>query len=656
MSIQEEIDSLIEKIEYYSKKYYTEDTSEISDFEYDALYKRLEDLENKYPQFVREDSPTTKIGGDIYNNFDEVTHTVPMESLHDSFSDNELRDFSRKVSATVGTPLYVLEHKFDGLSVALQYRDGVFIRGATRGNGIVGEDVTANIKTIKSLPKKLKTDISFLELRAEVYMTDESFERLCETQELKGDKPFKNPRNAAAGSLRQKDSKVARERDLSIRVFNIQYAEGKEFSSHLESLKFLKSLKLPVSEISCVSKDIEEIITKIWEIADKRGEFNYPIDGAVVKIDDFEQREILGSTAKFPRWAEAYKYPPEEKETLIKDIEINVGRTGVLTPTAVFEPVQLAGTTVSRATLHNQDLIDEKDIRIGSKVIIRKAGEIIPEVVSVKENPEGTNKFSIPSKCPSCGEAVIKSQAAIKCVNPTCPAQSLRNLIHFCSRQSMDIEGLGPAVLILLCDNELVKSVTDIYRLKSEDVSVLPRQGKKSAENLLKAIEKSKENDLYRLIFGLGIPNIGEKAAKLLSDKFMELDNIISAKAEEILEIDSFGDIMASSIVEFFAKDSNLKMIEELKALGLNTVCKTEKGENFFEGLTFVVTGTLPNMSRNEATALIEKYGGKASSSVSKKTSYVLAGEEAGSKLTKAQSLGINILNEEKFMSMIKGR
>ena len=653
--IIKEIEKLKEQIEYYSKKYYTEDESEISDFEYDKLYRRLEKLEEEYPQFRTENSPTNKVGGDVYNNFEKVTHAVPMQSLHDSFSNDELRDFDRKVRAVVKNPEYVLEHKLDGLSVALEYRNGQFVRGSTRGDGVTGEDVTENIRTIKTLPKKLKTDIEYMELRAEVFMTQTSFEELCKRQELIGEKLFKNPRNAAAGSLRQKDPKMAKQRDLSIKVFNIQTIQGKEFETHTQTIEFLSSLKLPTTKIACVSSDVEKIIESIWEIAEVRGRFDYPIDGAVVKVNSLQEREVLGSTAKFPRWAEAYKYPPEEKETVLKEIEINVGRTGVLTPTGIFDPVNLAGTTVTRASLHNQDFINEKNIRVGSKVLIRKAGEIIPELVSVLENPKDSVEYVIPEICPSCAEPTVRdeTQSAVKCTNPNCPAQLLRNLIHFASKDAMDIDGLGPAVIELLCSEKLIVNSADLYKLKKEDIVSLERMGEKSADNLLLSIEKSKQNDLSRLVFALGIEHIGSRAAKLLAGHFVDIDSLMRAREEEISQIEGFGAIMAKSVENFFSHSASRELIDDLKNLGINMQSKTQALDDKLKEFTFVVTGTLPNMTRQEATNLIEKYQGKVSSSVSKKTSYVLAGEDAGSKLTKAQSLGVNIINEQELLNML---
>lgn len=652
---KQQLAALREQIEYHNKKYYTEDAPEISDYEYDMLYRRLENLEAAFPALKTEDSPTNRVGSETYNTFAAVTHTVPMESLHDSFSEEELRDFDRRVRAVVEDPVYVVEPKFDGLSVALEYIDGVYTRGSTRGDGVTGEDVTQNIGTIRSVPKTLSEPLPFLEVRGEVYMSDESFSALCERQELLEEKPFKNPRNAAAGSLRQKDPKITAQRTLDLYVFNIQVIEGEAVHTHFDALERLRALGFTVSPVYCRTGDMETVIEKIREIGDLRGTFPYPIDGAVVKVDDFTQREALGSTAKFPRWAEAYKYPPEEKATTLLDIEVAVGRTGVLTPTGVFEPVFLAGTTVGRATLHNQDFIAEKDIRIGSKVIIRKAGEIIPEVVSVVENLPDTVPYRLPDRCPSCGEEItrLEGEAAARCTNPQCPAQLLRNLIHFASRDAMDIEGLGPAALEQLVGALSVASPADLYALTAEQLETLERFGKKSAENLIEAIEKSKRNDLSRLLFALGIPHIGAKAAKQLALTFRSMDALLAADAEAIAAIDGFGGIMAEEVYSFFRKRSALELVERLRAAGLNMesggAAETATG---LLGRTFVLTGTLPTLTRAEATALIEKNGGRVTSSVSKKTSYVVAGEEAGSKLTKAQTLGITVLTEAELIEM----
>ncbi len=657
-SVEQELDALREQIRYHSRKYYTEDDPEISDFEYDKLYRRLEELESQYPELVTADSPTRQVGGAVYNTFAEVVHEVPMESLHDSFSEDELRDFDRRVREAVDSPEYIVEPKFDGLSVALEYVDGVFARGSTRGDGRRGEDVTENIRTIRTVPKKLPEAIPFLEVRGEVYLSDSGFEKLCERQELLEEKPFKNPRNAAAGSLRQKDPKITASRGLEIFVFNVQQARGEEFTRHDQALERLRELGLPVPPIYFKSGDMEKIIQFIREIGEKRGEYDFPIDGAVVKVNQFSQREELGSTAKFPRWAEAFKYPPEEKETTLLDIEINVGRTGVLTPTGVFEPVTLAGTTVSRATLHNQDFITEKDVRVGSRVILRKAGEIIPEVVSVVENPVETVPFLLPDTCPSCGEPVSRpeGEAAVRCTNPQCPAQLLRHLIHFASRDAMDIDGLGPAILEQLTREGMVSSPADLYGLTVEQLAGLERMGQKSAENLINAIDKSKQNDLHRLVYALGIPHIGAKAAQLLCRSFPSMEKVISATAEELAEINGFGGVMAEEIVEFFSHASARELVDRLAALGVNMqAAEQEQAGSIFEGKTFVLTGTLPNLSRKEASELIQRNGGKVTGSVSKKTSYVLAGEDPGSKLDKANTLGIAVLSEEELMAILNG-
>lgn len=649
---------LTKEISYHSLRYYTQDAPEISDADYDRLYRELEKLEEAFPELVTPESPTQKIGGSIYNQFTPVVHAVPMESLHDAFSDEELRDFDRKVRAVVPNPEYVVEPKFDGLSVSLEYENGVFIRGSTRGDGMTGEDVTANLRTIRTIPKQLTEPVPFIEVRGEVYMSTQSFEMLCQRQELLEEKTFKNPRNAAAGSLRQKDSRVTATRELDIFVFNVQQIRGETLSFHDQSLKRMAQLGFHVPTLYTVSRDIEDIIAFIHNIGDNRGNFDYGIDGAVVKVNSFSHRDELGSTAKFPRWAEAYKYPPEEKETTLLDIEINVGRTGVLTPTGIFEPVTLAGTTVSRATLHNQDFISEKGIRVGSRVVLRKAGEIIPEVVSVLSSPEDSQPYQLPETCPSCGKAALRleGEAAVRCTNPQCPAQLLRNLIHFASRDAMDIEGLGPANLEQLINSGLVKGQADLYLLTSEQLFSLERFGKKSADNLIAALKKSKSNDLYRLIFALGIPHIGAKAAKLLCQRFPAMDAILEATEEALGEIEGFGGIMAKEIVLYFAREDVKALVVQLRELGLNMQAETAEVGDSLAGLTFVITGTLPSMGRKEAAALIEQAGGKVSSSVSKKTSYLLAGEEAGSKLEKAQTLGVQVITQQELEDMLGNR
>ena len=648
------VNELTKIIEYHNNLYYNNDEPEISDYEYDMLLRELENLEAEYPELKRPDSPTNRVGGSAGEKFSPVTHAVPMESLHDSFSHDELRDFDRRVREAAGSVKYVVEPKFDGLSVSCEYRNGVFTRGSTRGDGTTGEDVTDNLMTIKSLPKRLKNAPEFIEVRGEVYMSFESFNALVKRQEENEEKPAKNPRNAAAGSLRQKNSKITAERQLDIFVFNIQQLEGAQVSSHSQSLEYLKQLGFPTSFHKTFT-DIEDVISEIERIGEHRGEYDYAIDGAVVKVDDFSQRELLGSTAKYPRWAEAYKYPPEEKPTKLLQIEINVGRTGVLTPVGVFEPVLLAGTTVSRATLHNSDFIAEKGVNVGDTVIIRKAGEIIPEVLSVAQKGENAEPFTFPKVCPSCGSPVSRDdEAAIRCTNTDCPAQLMRHLIHFVSRDAMDIDGLGPAVLEQLVGENLIKSPADLYRLEASQLISLERMAEKSANNLVAAVEKSKENELYRLVFALGIRNIGRKAAKLICENFATIDDIMNASAEDFEKIEGFGSVMAQSVQGYFALESTRELIDELKQLGLKMKPSEQKPKGgLFEGKTFVLTGTLPNMKRSEAAKLIEAHGGKTSSSVSKKTSFVVAGEEAGSKLTKAQSLGITILSEQELLDML---
>ena len=661
MTLQEaekQISQLREQLAYYGQKYYVEDAPEIEDYEYDQLYRKLEELEAQFPQLVSSDSPTQKVGGPALNTFAPVEHTVPMESLHDSFSEEELRDFDRRVREACPQVQYVVEPKFDGLSVALEYRDGVLVRGSTRGDGLVGEDVTANIRTIRTVPKKLTQPVPFLEVRGEVYMSHDSFLSLCARQELQEEKPFKNPRNAAAGSLRQKDPRVTATRELDIFVFNLQQVEGKSLSGHAQSLQWMQELGLTVPPFYKVCDTIEEVLEEVRRIGELRGSLPYSIDGAVVKVDQFSQRAQLGSTAKFPKWAEAFKYPPEEKETTLLSIEINVGRTGVLTPTGVFEPVQLAGTTVSRATLHNEDFIAEKGLCPGARVVLRKAGEIIPEVVKVLSCPEDSTPFQMPETCPSCGQPVTREEgeAAVRCTNPECPAQLLRHLIHFASRDAMDIDGLGPAILEQLVSAGLLYTPADLYALTQEQLAGLERMGEKSAQNLLDALEASKKNDFSRLIFALGIPHIGAKAAKLLAARFPTMDALLEATEEEIASIDGFGQIMAQAVAEFLQLPGSRHLIQALREAGVNMEAAQTPTGSLFSGRTFVLTGTLPTMTRSQASALIESLGGKVSGSVSKKTSYVVAGEEAGSKLAKAEKLGIPVLSEAELLAMAEGK
>ena len=642
-------------LNYHSHKYYVEDNPEIGDYEYDMLQRELAAIEKEFPELITPDSPTQRVGGSADGLFEPVTHAVPLESLQDAFNLDEVRAFDSRVREMFPDAQYVVEPKIDGLSVALEYENGVFVRGATRGDGAVGEDVTANLRTVNSIPLRLKSEAT-ITVRGEVYMPKNVFASIVEEQEQNGEKTFKNPRNAAAGSLRQKNPKITASRKLDIFVFNTQKYDGSEISGHKQSIEFLKTLGFKTVPFCNKFSDIDGVIGELARIGEIRSSLPFDIDGAVIKVDSFAQRAEIGSTAKFPRWALAFKYPPEEKETTVVDIEVAVGRTGVLTPTAVFEPVLVAGSTVSRATLHNQDFIDEKDIRLGDRVVIRKAGDIIPEVIRVVSHAENSVKYSLPTVCPSCGANVIREEdeAAVRCVNPECPAQLLRNLIHFCSRDAMDIEGMGDAVLEKLVSSGMLTKASEIYTLKKEDFMTLEGFKDKSSQNLVDAVENSKKNDLSKLVFALGIRHVGQKAGKLLADHFGSMENLMNADLEQLTAIEGFGGIMAKSVADFFALEQSKREIEALAAYGVNMVSQKEKIDNRFEGKTFVLTGTLPTYSRNEASEIIEKFGGKTASSVSKKTTYVLAGEEAGSKLVKAQSLGITILTEEEFNEMIK--
>lgn len=646
---------LTDLLNYHNDRYYNLDSPEISDYEYDMMLRELENLELEFPQLVTSQSPTQRVGGKKGEKFSPVTHTVVMESLHDSFSSDEVLDFHRKVTEVVPDVQYVVEPKFDGLSVSCEYTNGVFTRGSTRGDGAVGEDVTENLMTIKSLPKRIDNAPAFLEVRGEVYMSLDTFESLTAIQENNGEKPFKNPRNAAAGSLRQKDSKVTAQRNLDIFIFNIQQIQGHDITTHAQSLDYLESLGFPTAKYRLCST-IDEVLAEIDNIDKSRGELPCDIDGAVIKVNNFSDRELLGSTAKFPKWAEAYKYPPEEKETELLDIEINVGRTGALTPVGIFSPVLLAGTTVSRATLHNEDFIREKNIHIGDVVVIRKAGEIIPEVLSVSQCRSLSDPYTFPDTCPSCGSKVVREadEAAVRCTNTDCPAQLLRHLIHFVSRDAMDIDHLGPAVLEQLLNSGLIKNFTDIYTLRAIDVAALERMGEKSAQNLIDAVEKSKSADISRLVYALGIRHIGQKAAKLLCEHFLSIDALFDASVEDILQIDGFGEIMAQSVYDYFSLEGTRHLIDTLRALGvaMAPLERVEKSGAFL-GKTFVLTGTLPTLTRAQASKIIEDNGGKTSLSVSKKTDFVLAGEDAGSKLTKANALGVTVLTEAEFFEMI---
>ncbi len=653
-----DINELRDLINYHSNLYYTLDTTEISDFEYDKLMSELKRMEAEDPSLITPDSPTQRIGGKIAEGFESVVHTVRMESLNDLFSREEVIDFGKKVESVFTDKVeYVTELKIDGLSVSLEYRDGVFFRGSTRGDGDVGEDVTENLKTIRSIPLKLNEPVPYLEVRGEVYMPHKSFEALNQKQEELGLEPFKNPRNVASGTLKQLDSSVVASRRLDIFVFNIQQIEGKTLTNHKESIDYLAHLGFKTIPVEKTFDSIDKAFEEVLSIGEKRGELGFDIDGAVIKINSFEQRNALGSTAKFPRWAAAYKYPPEQKETKLNRIVIQVGRTGVLTPNAEFDPIRLAGTTVSRATLHNLDFIREKDIKIGDTIVVQKAGEIIPEVVcSLPDKRTGDEvNFEMPSHCPVCGAPVHREEgeAAYRCSGGECPAQLARNVIHFASKGAMDIEGLGLAVVNQLLDNNLISSAADLYYLKREDIISLEKMGEKSADNLLSAIEKSKSNDLSRLIFALGIRNIGQKAGKELAKSFDSLDSLMAASVEQISACEDFGTIMAESIKSFFEIEQNMDIIEKLRAAGVNFMSTQMPQGNIFSGKTFVLTGTLPTLTRSEASKIIEDNGGKTSSSVSKKTDFVLAGEEAGSKLDKALKLGITIITEEDFLKML---
>ena len=643
-------------LEYHSKKYYDDDDPEIEDYEYDALLRELEELEEAFPELITPDSPTHRVGGHYDNTFEPVVHAVPMESLQDAFSEEEVLEFDERVRRLVPGAVYVVEPKIDGLSVLLEYENGVLVRGSTRGDGVTGEDITANLRTIPTIPLRIPEPLALLEVRGEVYMPRASFERIVREQELNEEKPFKNPRNAAAGSLRQKNPKVTAARGLDIFVFNIQRISGRELHSHKESLDYLKTLGFHTIPFYHQADDIHSVLTEIGTIGDRRGELTFDIDGAVVKVDDFRQRELLGSTSKFPKWALAYKYPPEEKETTLLEIEINVGRTGVLTPTALFEPISLAGTTVSRATLHNEDFILDKGVCIGDRIVVRKAGDIIPEVVSVAGHADGAAPYRMPERCPSCGARVFREEgeAAVRCENPECPAQLLRLLIHFCSRDAMDIDGMGPAMLERLLAADMVHSIADLYALDFQKIAEFDRMGEKSTQNLQAAVARSKENDLSRLLFALGIRHVGAKAAKLLAQRFGDMESVMAAEEQEIAQIDGFGGIMAQSVREYFRQEQSRRLIEQLRSRGVNMTCREKKQEGRFTGMTFVLTGTLSRYTRAEAGKIIEELGGKVSSSVSKKTSYLLSGESSGSKLDKAGKLGIPVIGEAEFEDMIR--
>ena len=659
-AIKKEINDLREKLSYYAKMYYVYDISEISDFEYDAMFRKLQKLEKEYPQFDDANSPTKRVGGRVLDKFEKVTHTVQMGSLTDVFSFEELRDFLGRTSETVDGAIYSVEPKIDGLSVSLTYENGEFRFGATRGDGFVGEDVSENLRTVKSIPLKLSEPLSFC-VRGEVFMPRESFYKQNEIRQSLGQPLLANPRNAAAGSLRQLDSAVAASRGLDIFIFNLQsgniYTDRDNPDSHNETLDRLKELGFHVLPNRIKSGDASEIISHIESIGNMRDELAFDIDGAVVKLDLISERNIVGEGTTTPKWAVAYKYPPEQKQTKLLDIFIQVGRTGALTPNALLEPVRLAGTTVTKATLHNMDIIKDKDIRIGDTVIVQKAGDIIPEIVaSVKEKRSGTEKvYEAPGVCPACGGAVERDEdmAAIRCTNELCPAKRSRSLAHFASKGAMNIDGLGQQIIDLLVENNLIENVADIYYLKAEDIAKLDRMGEKSARNLIDAIERSKSAGLERLIYALGIRQVGEVAAAMVASKYKTLERCFEATVEELCEINDIGEITAKSIVEFFARPESRKLADELARAGVLTESISAPVGEKLAGLTFVITGTLPTMKRDEASELIKQNGGKVSGSVSKKTSYVLAGEEAGSKLTKANELDITVISEEELLKML---
>jgi DNA ligase (NAD+) len=661
MEIKKRIDELIDLINYHNHKYYIEDSPEISDYEYDELIKELIKLEEENPQYKREDSPSQRVGGKPLSKFNQVVHKMPMLSLSNAYSENDLREFDRKAREISNTDIeYVVEFKIDGLSVGLTYKDGKFVQGATRGDGVLGEDVTLNLKTIKTIPLKL-IEKDTLGVRGEVYIPRKQFEKLNEKQEEQGLSLFANPRNAAAGSLRQLDSKITSQRPLNIFVFNLEYIDNKEFKTHSESLEHLTNLGFTVSPNYEVCKSIDEVIDYIKYWTDNRQNLDFDIDGMVIKVNNLFQREEMGYTAKSPRWAIAYKFPAERKETKVKDIIVEVGRTGTITPTAILEPVRLAGSTVSRATLHNADYVREKDIKIGDTVIVQKAGDIIPQVVEVvfEKRTGDEGEFKMPEVCPVCGEPTmrVEGEAALKCINMLCPAQIRRGIIHFVSRDAMNIEGLGESIVSLLLNQNIIKDVADLYYIKKAQLINLERMGDKSAQNLINSIEKSKNNDLSRLIHGLGIKFIGSKGAKILANNFKDIDNISKANIDDLINLDEFGKTMAESVVEFFKEEKNLNIIKKLKDVGVNTKSlKVEENDlvKVFEGMKIVITGTLPTLKRNDAKDIIEKLGAKATSSVSKSTTFVLAGEEAGSKLEKANDLGIKVIDEDKFIELTK--
>ena len=660
---EKRLKELREKTAYYAKKYYDEDSPEISDFEYDMMIHEMEGIEEKYPELTNEESLTQKVGGHVREGFKKFEHKIPLLSMQDLFQMEEVVDYVEKIEKqakekNIENSSFVVETKIDGLTAALEYRKGVFVRGATRGNGMVGEDVTENLKTIKNIPKKLTEDVDII-VRGEVFISKTDFEQLNLEREQNEEPLFANARNAAAGSLRQLDTSITQKRPLDIYVYNVQKIKGKEFHSHYEELLYLEKLGFNVNPVKIFCEDASQVVNAIEKIGEEREKLTFGIDGAVIKVDDLDFREILGVTSKSPRWQIAYKYPPEQKETKLIDIVCNVGRTGAITPLAILEPVQVAGSTISKTTLHNEDFIKEKDIRIGDIVVIQKAGDVIPEIVKVKKGArKGDEKiFEMPTICPICGAPAVREQgeAALRCTGIECPAKLYRNLVHFVSREAMNIEGLGKSIIDQLMNKNLINNIADIYALKLEDIASLKKNGKKFAENLKNAIDKSKQNELYRLITALGIRHVGTKSAKVLAKSFKTLDDLANADYVSLSMIDDIGEIVANSIIEFFAQEQTKDLIERLKSYGVNMKdSKNAVIDDKFYGLTFVITGSFKNYKRNDIVELIEEHGGKASSSVSKKTSYLIAGEDSGSKLAKAEILGVKILNEQEFIEMLE--
>ena len=658
---EKRIKELRKTVEYHAKKYYDEDKPEITDFEYDMMMLELRTLESQYPELITTNSLTQKVGGTVKEGFQKVEHEVPLQSLQDVFNFEEIETFEERVKKQaseneIENPQYVVETKIDGLSAALEYVEGKFVRGATRGNGLVGEDVTENLKTIKTIPQELPEKIN-ITVRGEVFISKKDFEKMNQEREENEEELFANARNAAAGSLRQLDSNITKNRPLDIYIFNVQKIEGKEFNSHFEELEYLSKLGFNVNPVRIYCQTIEEVKKAINKIGEDREKLTYGIDGAVVKVDNLKLREIMGTTSKVPKWAIAYKYPPERKETTLKDIVCQVGRTGVITPMAILDPVKVAGSTISKTTLHNEDFIKEKGLKIGDKVIIQKAGDVIPEIVeAVISKRTGEEKdFEMPRTCPVCGAEAIREEgeAAVRCTGIECPAKLYRNLVHFVSREAMNIDGLGENIIGVLLEKKMISNIADIYDLKFEDIASLKKNGKKFAQNLIDSINASKENDLYRLITALGIRHVGVKAAKILAKQYDNMDNLSKATIENLSQVEDIGPIVANSIREFFEQEQTKDLIKRLKDAGVNMQRqKNDNEDDRFAGMIFVLTGSLEKYSREEASNIIEKFGGKTSSSVSKKTSYVLAGEDAGSKLTKAQSLGVQIITEEEFEKM----